>query len=122
MMKYTNPRKNLLIKDWPYGSKKTDCMFEVEETKGKQRAVKTTRNPKTGRWNKPKKLTYAQKVLFVDGSDGKTYIMQSVGWAISVMQSNMKLQQEYINVQDDRYIELAAMFEPEVTATINLGE
>ena len=107
---YTNPRRNVLIDDWPYGNKRVKCMFEVEENKGKERAVRTTENPKTGSWNKPKKLTYAQKVLFVDGSDGRTYIMQSVGWAISVMQSNMKLSQEYIDDKDDRFETLNKMF------------
>ena len=114
MMMYTNPRKSITIEDWPYGSKRVKCCFSVEQVKTatgfKERAVRITVNPKTGAANKPKKLTYAHKVLFVDGSDGKTYIMQDVGWAINVMQSNMKLQQEYINRDDTRYLGLYNMF------------
>lgn len=110
MLNYTNPRKNVLIEDWPYGNKRVRCMFEVEENKVKERAVRTTENPKTGSWNKPKKLTYARKVLFVDGSDGRTYILSHVGFAISVMQSNMKYSQEYIASDDERFENLNKMF------------
>jgi len=107
---YTNPRKDVMVEDWPYGSKRTKCHFYVEESKGKQRACRVTTNPKTGRDNKPKKLTYAIKVLFVDGDDGRTYVMQMVGFSISIMQSNMQLQEEYIGDQDDRYKALEQMF------------
>ena len=110
MLNYSNPRKNALIEDWPYGNKRVRCMFEVEENKGKERAVRTTENPKNGLWNKPKKLTYARKVLFVDGDDGKTYILNQVGHAISVMQSNMKYSQEYIGPDDSRFETLNEMF------------
>ena len=106
MMIYTNPRKSITIEDWPYGSKRTKCYFSVEQKGSKERAVRVTINPKTGAANKPKKLTYSLKVLFVDGSDGKTYIMQDVGWAINIAQSNMCLDQEYVNRDDTRYIGL----------------
>lgn len=112
-MNYSNPQKNLLIKDWPYGRVKTDCMFEVEEVKGKQRAVKTTRNPKTGSWNKPSKMTYAIKVLFVTGDDGRTYVMQFVGWAFSVMEGNFKYQKEVIADDDPRFKSIMDMFKTE---------
>ena len=110
-MQYTNPRKECQINDWPYGNKRVKCKFFIEEAKGKQRAVRTTENPKGG-WNKPKKLTYAIKSLIVDGSDGKTYILNEVGHALNVMQANMKYSQEYIAPDDDRFEELKAMFAP----------
>jgi hypothetical protein len=123
MLIYINPSKEKIITDWPYShALRTKVTFSVEQGEGKERAVRITINPKTGKANKPKKLTYARKVLFVDGSDGRTYIMQSVGWAISVMQSNMRYQQERIGVEDERYIKLTAMFDEEITATINVGE
>jgi len=109
MLNYTNQRKEVLVDNWPYGNKRVQCQFSIEESKGKQRAVRITENPKGG-WNKPKKLTYARKVLFVDGDDGKTYILNQVGNAISVMQSNMKYSQEYIGPEDDRYENLNSMF------------
>ena len=111
MLNYTNPRKSVLIEDWPYGNKRVRCMFEVEAKKGKERAVRTTENPKNGQWNKPKTLTYARKVLFVDGDDGKTYILNQVGHSISVMQSNMKYTQEYIGPDNSRFETLNKMFE-----------
>lgn len=110
MLNYTNPRKSVAIGDWPYGNKRVECNFYIEESKGKQRACRVTANPNTGKNNKPKKLTYARKVLFVDGSDDKTYIMNQVGNAISVMQSNMKYSQEYIAPDDARFETLNKMF------------
>lgn len=122
MLQYSNLRREITIQDWPYGNKRVKCHFYVETKGKKERAMRATVNPKTGNWNKPRKLTYASKVLFADGNDGKTYILQSVGWAISVMQSNMKLQEEYINVKDVRYQALADVFNQPVTTTVNVGE
>lgn len=111
MLNYTNPRKEVIIHDWPYGrGLKTRCHFYIEEAKGKQRACRVTQKPNTGINNAPKKLTYARKVLFVNGSDGKTYIMQSVGWAIIIMQSNMKYDEERISKDDPRFELLEQMF------------
>ncbi len=107
---YTNPRKEVVIKDWPYGNKRVKCKFYIEDSKGKQRACRKTVKPGTDTWNKPKKLTYARKVLFVDGDNGKTYVLQQVGFALSVMQSNMKLSEEYIDDRDERFEKLNAMF------------
>ncbi|MBW1853218.1 MAG: hypothetical protein JRJ00_00805 [Deltaproteobacteria bacterium] len=109
-MNYSNPRKSVTIEDWPYGSKRTRCKFLVEKSKGKERAVRITTNPKNGRDNKPKKLTYARKVLFVDGDDGRTYVMNQVGHAINIMQSNMKYTEEYISTEDTRFGQLNLMF------------
>jgi len=111
MLNYSNPRTEVHIDDWPYGNERVDCKFYIEKGKGKERAVRETMNPKTGRMNKPKKLTYARKVLFVDGSDGRTYIMQAVGFGYSVMQGNMKYGQETISTDDCRYENIAKMFE-----------
>jgi len=110
MLNYTNPRKEVVIKDWPYGNKRVKCKFYIEDSKGKQRACRATINPDTNDWNRPKKLTYARKVLFVIGSDDKTYIMNQVGFSISIIQSNMKLSQEYICSDDGRFETLNAMF------------
>ncbi len=109
-MEYTNPRKEVTFNDWPYGNKRVMCSFYVEYKGGKERAVRVTQNPKGGH-NKPKKLTYASRVLIVDGDDSKTYILQDNGFAIGVMQSNMKFQEEYIIASDARYDKLSEMFE-----------
>ncbi len=109
-MEYTNPRKEASIDNWPYGNKRVNCKFIVEYKGGKERAVRITTKP-TGGENKPKKLTYANRVLIVDGDDSKTYILQDNGFAIGVMQSNMKHQEEYIIASDARYDKLEEMFE-----------
>jgi len=123
-MQYSNPRKEVVVKDWPYSRQlKTTCHFYIEDGKGKQRACRTTVNPKTGKTNAPKKLTYARKVLFVDGDDGKTYILQAVGWGIKVMQSNMRYQEEVISEDDSRFDGLNQMFEEvNIETRVNIGE
>ncbi len=108
-MEYTNPRKEAVIEDWPYGNKRVTCTFFIETKGDKERAVRVTTRP-TGGHNKPKKLTYAKQVLIVDGDDGKTYILNDNGFAITVTQSNMKYQEEFIIESDARYANLNAMF------------
>tara|TARA_R110002020_G_scaffold47893_1_gene136762 strand:- start:120 stop:560 length:441 start_codon:yes stop_codon:yes gene_type:complete len=114
IIKYSNARTDAVIENWPNGGKRTAAHFWVEPKKNKgERAVRQTTNPKTGQLCKPKTLTYATKVCIVDGSDGKTYILE---WSVSfrfitVMQSNMKYQQEVVHQQQDnkdnpRYKEL----------------
>jgi hypothetical protein len=77
---YSNPRTFAGFNDWPYGRKlRCRCEFTVEALDAgthKERISKVTINPKTGRPNKPKKTTFAPQVRIVDGSDGKTYILQ----------------------------------------------
>jgi len=111
MNTYTNPQKEVVIKDWPYGNKRVKCKFYIEESKGKQRACRVTIKPGTDTWNKPKKLTYARKVLFVTGNDGRVYVIQQTGFSISIMKSNMQLQHEYISESDERFESLNAMFD-----------
>ena len=115
---YSNPRKSVVIEDWPSGSYKTKATFVVESApKGNQeRAVRVTVNPKTGRANNPKKLTYATLVRFVDGSDGKLYIIEkSIYSFISVMKGTMDFQHEVIHEsqQSERYKEIMKLFEME---------
>ena len=109
-MKYTNPRTELTVNDWPYGRLRTTATFIIETVKGKQRAVRSTINPKTGRENKPKKTTFSKLARIVDGSDGKTYIAEYTYGAISIRQSNLQYQQEYIGDNDSRYPELLELF------------
>ena len=109
-MNYSNAVTDLTINDWPYGRKQVQAIFSVEQNKGKERAVRITQNPKGG-WNKPKKMTYAKKILFVTGEDNKTYILElSEFGSISVMQSNFKFQQEVIYKDDARFNDLLTMF------------
>lgn len=104
VLTYSNPRKELVISDWPSGSHKTEARFNVEANKGKERAVRITVNPKTGRDNAPKKMTYASKVVFVDGSDGKLYILELTDYGfVSVMRGTFDYGQETIHKDNPRY-------------------
>jgi len=50
-----------IVESYPYGRLRTQARFYIETNKRYgQRFVKQTLNPKTNRWNKPKKSTYAQ--------------------------------------------------------------
>lgn len=67
---FSNPRLVAVIEDYPLGgSKRGRCTFEIEQGKRGYRAKRTT----TG---KPKFATYAGKAAIVDGSDGRTYVLQ----------------------------------------------
>ena len=113
-MNYSNLVTQLSIKDWPYGSKRVQCDFTVEQNKGKERAVRVTENPRGG-VNKPKKLTYVHKVRFATGDDGRTYILNLTEYgAIGVMQSNMKYQEEYFSEDDSRYADLIDQFKGDI--------
>jgi len=63
----------VVVDNYPYGYKKTQCRFWVESVKNKgDRFVKQTLNPKTGEWNKPKKSTYSPVMIAFKDAEGKT--------------------------------------------------
>ncbi len=108
---YSNPRTEYTTDSWPYGRFQTTATFTIESVKGKERAARITVNPKTGRINKPKKTTYSSKARIVDGSDGRTYIAELTAYgAVSIRQSDMHHQQEYISDNDPRYQDLIKLF------------
>ncbi len=100
---YRNPRKDVVITDWPSGSLRTTATFHIEANKKGERAVRTTINPKTGRINAPKALTYSPKVRFVDGSDGRLYVISFKG--------TFDFSQEAIFERDPRFASVLALFE-----------
>jgi hypothetical protein len=70
-IKFSNPRLEATFPDWPYGSnKRGECRFWVENH--------ATRGYRVGRqtFGKPKYDTYGGRAVIVDGSNGKTYILQ----------------------------------------------
>ena len=112
-MKYSNPRKEATIENWPFGFKlKTTATFTIEQNKkGEERAVRTTIDPRNGRVSAPKKLTFAEKMRIVDGDDGKTYIAYLTTYRfVGIMQSNMQYQEETIHENNDHYAEVMALF------------
>ena len=112
MTTYTNPRKSAVIADWPIGATRTTATFTIESKPSKgERAVRTTVDPKTGRPNAPKVLTYALQARIVDGDDGRTYIAErSMYGHVSIMRGDMKYQHETIHAGDPRHAEALALF------------
>lgn len=74
MITFSNPSLNKEFDNWPSGGKLVDCVFIVQKKKDAYRVEKRT--TKNGVWCKPKVTTYGGKMAIVDGSDGKTYILQ----------------------------------------------
>lgn len=99
-MEYNNPTKQFVVDDWPYGRElKTQATFAVQSNKSGERVVRTTINPNTGQLMKPKYTTYSKYQRIVTGEDKKTYILgvSHYGGMITVMQGNMKYQEEVIH-------------------------
>ena len=74
--KHTNEENALVVEDYPYGWKKTKIKYWIETTKKGDRFVSQTLNPKTLRWNKPKKSTYQDLMVLVrqkENNHVKTY-------------------------------------------------
>lgn len=76
MIEFTNPRLKAEFDDWPIGgSLRGKCVFQVHRDKRGYRIERRTTN-KNGQWCKPKFTTYSGQAAIVDGSDGRTYILQ----------------------------------------------
>lgn len=75
---FSNPRLRAEFSDWPIGgSRRGKCVFNIEHKAGKgHRLTRVTENPKTGGWYKPQVNTYGGEAAIVDGSDGRTYVLQ----------------------------------------------
>lgn len=109
---YSNPRKFVVIDNWPSGGQRVKATFSVEKKGTLERAVRTTGN------NKPKKLTYARLVVFVDGSDGKLYILELAANYnfVTVFRGTFDYQQETIwPDKDDRYPALIEMLKETIS-------
>lgn len=116
---YTNPRKYAEFPDWPSGSTRVLCTFEVEQHKsGKERILRTTEKPfRPGVKCAPKKTTYAQKVFIVDGDDSRTYIMELTSYgSLSVMSSDCQHSHESIHhsEQPERFNQYIQFFKESI--------
>lgn len=74
LITFSNPRLNATFTDWPLGgNKRGTCTFTIEHAPKKgYRVLRQT----TG---KPKASTYGGRMAIVDGSNGRTYILQEAG-------------------------------------------
>ena len=66
---FSNPRLSATFDNWPSGGKRVNCTFLVEKGTKSYRFSRTT----TG---KPKFNTYGGLAAIVDGSNGRTYLLQ----------------------------------------------
>ena len=114
MVTFSNPRLHAVIEDYPLGgNKRGPCKFDVEFKKGKGwKFFRTT----TG---KPKStIAYGGRACIVDGSDGRTYLIQHGGIydAVTIYASDMKNPDpkvlgcdHYVPSRDERYAELCRL-------------
>lgn len=83
MLTFSNPRSTAEFDDWPIGgSNRGKCRFTVEaKVKNRMNVFRFTRTTtnKAGAWCKPKVKTYGGPAAIVDGSDGRTYLIQLAG-------------------------------------------
>jgi hypothetical protein len=110
---YTNPRRHAEIGNWPMGrNKRGTAVFDVEVKPGKgERGVRVTRLDGSTQTTAPKTLTYACKVRIVDGSDGRTYLVElTVYGFFSVMSSDMQHQHETVHTDNVRHPDLMKLF------------
>jgi hypothetical protein len=85
MITFSNPRLEAVFEDWPIGgNKRGRCQFKVEN--GGKKGFRISRTT-TG---KPKYSTYANQCAIVDGSNGKTYLLQrlDISNSVHVMRSD----------------------------------
>ncbi len=102
-MNYSNPRLSAEFTDWPLGgSKRGYCRFYMEHSPRRGwRAGRVTSG-------KPKFTTYCQQGCFVDGDDGRIYLLEDTGGYgfVSVMRSDFMQHETVHQGSDDRYGEL----------------
>lgn len=111
-MTYTNPRRQAVIENWPYGAQRTTATFQIEAKPNKgERATRTTINPKTGRPGAAKVTTFAHRVRIVDGEDERTYLLEDNWTHVTVIRSDMQHHQESIWPTDERFIALMGLFD-----------
>lgn len=78
---HTSEDTALVVDDYPYGRQRTQIRYWIETVaKRGDRFVSQTLNPKTGRWNKPKKSTYMPVMVMTraeDVAEGKGIVKTS---------------------------------------------
>ncbi len=79
-----------VVEDYPFGSMTTEARYEVVKKGNKESIQRTTINPKNGRVNKPKRLTYAIRALIGLDDRGYVFPVMFTGTHISIMSGNMQ--------------------------------
>jgi hypothetical protein len=74
---HTDEATAYVVDDYPYGRSRTQIRYWIESVKNKgDRFCAQTLNPKTGRWNKPKKSTYSAVLAMYleEQPDGRMFV------------------------------------------------
>lgn len=77
---HTDEATAYVVDDYPYGRLRTQIRYWIESVERKgDRFCAQTLNPKTGRWNKPKKSTYApvMAMYLEEQEDGRMFVKQT---------------------------------------------
>ena len=126
-LSYSNPRTSAEVADWPFGRQTCRARFTIESKVGHgERVARVTENKSRTGWNKPKRTTYSRRVIIVDGSDGRLYL---ISWSahyghISVTMGTMMGQVESCTddgPEQERYRELLALIPPKCGACGQVG-
>jgi len=94
------------VDDYPYGRFTTTAKWWVEGRPGRQRVVRTTVDPRTGRVSKPHKTTYGYGAT-IGLAGGRVYPIVGSPGQISVMKSNMKHSEGTLFADDPAYRKVA---------------
>lgn len=101
MITFSNPRLLAEFDDWPSGRERVQCRFEFEHNPKRGYRIKRTTTDKHGRWCKPKVCAYSGPGAIVDGSDGRTYIIQQSQYGfVQVWSSDLMNADERTYIKD----------------------
>lgn len=71
---HTEEDSAFYVDDYPYGFRaRTEIRYWIESTKNGDRMCSQTRNPNTGKWNKPKKSTYSDVAFLYADENGHVH-------------------------------------------------
>lgn len=104
-MKFSNPRTEATIEDWPHGRKRVTAKFFVETNKRGSRVGRTT----TG---KPKYTTYHRNIVLMDGDDGRIYAVGLTEYNQVVVWEGTLKTTEYFYDDSEEYAALLPLLTP----------
>lgn len=109
---FSNPRLVAEFDDWPSGRHKVKCKFDFESHPKRGMRIRRTTTHPNGTWNNPKLDTFGGPGAIVDGSDGKTYVLQfaSLRDFIYIKRSDF-MQEAAVFPRDHQFEELKTLIE-----------
>ncbi len=129
---HTDEESAYIVDDYPYGRSRTEKRYWIESVpKRGDRLCTQTLNPKTGRWNKPKKGTYSPALaLYLEEQDDGRMFVKHFGLGLWRTEADAETFIEQVgadNLNDCQRVELAktigmARVMKHVTFTVHEGE